>query len=711
MDEAALNRLADAAGLEPRYWDIQGHLHERSARTARRLLGALGIAAETDAQIAASLTMLAEEPWRESLPPVIVAREGDEIDVPVRLPAHGAARRLRWTVELEAGGYLAGECDIGALVVESQGEADGAPIALRHLKLPAQPMGYHRLRLEGARETSATLIIAPPRCHLPPGRRRYWGVAAQLYALRSKGNWGIGDFGDLGALIEWSAARGAAAVGINPLHALFLDAPRDASPYAPNSRLFLNPLYLDVTAVPGFAQSTKARAIAQSDALRSVRDNELVNYPAVTALKLAVLEQLHREFLEGPEEGMGALHDFIKMRGSELHRFATFQMLSEHFATHDWRRWPAACRDPAPNDIDRLANSNAARVSFFEFLQWQCDVQLGAAVERGRALGMPLGLYGDLAVSVDAVSADHWAHQDIFLCEARVGAPPDPFNQNGQEWGVVPPSPRRLRVTGYAHFISLLRAAMRHTRALRIDHVMGWERLFVIPAGASPAEGAYLRFPRDDLVAIAALESTRNQCVLIGEDLGTVPIGFRKRMAEANILSYQVLYFERDHDRFRRSAEFPQLATVCAATHDLPTLRGYWTSDDIAARAKVGLLPSPEDEARKRWEREDDKRLLMRALADECLLPNGVDPAVGIEWSPELGYAIHAYLARAPSVLMMVQLDDLADEQHQANLPGTTNAYPNWRRRLHHSLEYLSGEASVGETVAAVDRERGAKTS
>jgi len=720
MDEAALNRLADAAGIEPRYWDIQGHLHERSPETARWLLGALGIPAESDAQIIASLKRLAEGPWAEILPPVIVAREGAEIDVPIRLPTGGALRAVHWTIDFETGGHLAGDCGIEAMAVEAQGDVGGTTISLRRLKLPAQPPGYHHFRLEAPSEATATLIVAPPRCYLPAGARtqRYWGVEAQLYAVRSKNNWGVGDFGDLRTLMGWSAAHGAAAVGVNPLHALFLDTPQDASPYSPNSRLFLNPLYLDITAIPGFSDSADIKALVQSPAVSSViqsaRHADLVDYPAVTAIKLSVLEQLHREF-KTKRNGNAADRRFDKFaeeQGDALRRFASFQMLSETLGTHDWRQWPEAFRNPASQEVVQLVRDNDERVSFFEYLQWQCHEQLRAAVDHAHKEGMQLGLYRDLAISVGAASADHWANQDLFLPDARVGAPPDPFNENGQEWGVVPLNPRRLRETGYAHFISLLRANMRYAGALRIDHVMGWKRLFVIPAGASPSEGAYLQFPLDDLLAIAALESARNECLVIGEDLGTVPAGFRERMAAADILSCRILYFEREHDRFRRPMELPVLAAVSTGTHDLPTVFGYWTSEDIAAKAHLGLFRSSDEESSARLERANDKRFLLEALAEERLLPSGLDSAHtgSVEWTSQLGIAIQAYLARAPCLLLLIQLDDLTSERQQANLPGTKTEFPNWRRRLGRSLEDLAVDIGVSEAFAAISRERGEPT-
>lgn len=718
MDDVSLNRLADAVGIEARYRDIQGRVHERAPETAQHILRAMGIPADTDAEIAESHAILDEEPWREVLPPVVVATEGCEIEVPIRLPVNIATRSVRWSIDLESGGYASGECNFEAMSIEAIGEIGGSFVALRRLRLSAQPSGYHRLRVEAACEANASLIVAPARCYLPPEytQRRYWGITAQLYALRSEKNWGIGDFGDLCTLVDWSAARGADTVGFNPLHALFLDSPQDPSPYSPSSRLFLNPLYLDVTAIPEFAESTEARALAGSPtvsgAIRSARGADLIDYPTVAAAKLAVLDRLHQHFRTRQAAGTGdrprAFRQFVEERGVDLRRFTIFQALSEHFGTHDWAQWPGSCRNPGSYEVAELAGRCEQRTSFFQYLQWQCEAQFSAAAERARTNGMRLGLYGDLAVSVDAAGADHWANHELFVRDVRVGAPPDPFNEAGQEWGVVPPNPRRLRATGYAQFISLLRTNMRHMGALRIDHVMGWQRLFFVPAGGSPAEGAYVRFPLEDLLSIAALESQRNRCLIVGEDLGTVPAGFRERMARANVLSSRILYFEREHGRFCCPAAFPELASVTVATHDLATLRGYWTEDDIEARARLGMFKSPDEERRARNDRARDKRLLLQALAGEGLLPDEVEAGHPEcrDWSPKLALAIHTYLATSRSRVFMVQLDDLANGRHQVNLPGSTAGYPNWRRRLDRSLENMMADCAIREGMTAIARER-----
>lgn len=717
MSDSSLNALADAAGIEARYWDIQGRLHERTPETARHVLRALGIPADSDADIAASLVMLAEETWRELLPPVIVAKEAASIYAPVHLAATVGTSSLRWSVDGEGGDRREGETRLQDLPAEGAREVAGVTVVRYRLELPPQPLGHHRLRVASAGEAVTDLIVTPASCHRPDsaGAFRTWGISAQLYAIRSAKNWGIGDFGDLGSLVVWSAAHGAGFVGVNPLHALFPDAPENASPYSPASRLFLNPLYLDVPAIPDFSESDAARALVDSSIVADdAFVSDVVNYAAVAGKKLAVLESLHRHFLTAhmqTEDARGrAFRRFVSEAGSDLSRFATFGALCEEFGTHDWRRWPDHCREPASAEVTRYVRDHQDRVSFFQYLQWQCDLQLDAVAGRAKANGMALGVYRDLAVSVDACSSDHWANQDSYLRDLRVGAPPDPFSEGGQEWGVVPLSPRRLRTGRYVHFIKILHANMRHAGALRIDHVMGWRRLFVIPAGAPATEGAYLRFPSDDLLSIAALESQRNACVVIGEDLGTVPAGFRERLANANLLSCRVLYFEQDGGRFRKPADFPELAMISATTHDLATLRGFWTADDISVKAALGIFRTHEEVRRARDERERDKQRLVTALKSEGLLPDGLDSvaAAGIDWSTDIANAVHVYLARSPALLLAVQLDDLAGQQHQANLPGTFLEYPNWRRRLDRTLEELDADPVIANAMAAIAQARAA---
>jgi len=720
-DDGELARLAALAGIEPVYWDIRGQRHDTSPETARAILAAMGIPAGTPREVTLGLAALEEEPWREVLPPVIVGREGAATPLMLHLAADRSAGAMAWTVHLEGGTALPHRHDIDALVAVGARKIDGRAIERRTVWLPPLPCGYHRVEfMDDTGAISAPVIIASAQCYLPPAMatgQRSWGISAQLYAMRMARNQGIGDFTDLGALLDWAGERGAAAVGINPLHALFPNAPADASPYSPNSRQFLNPLYLDIAAVADFAESSHAQALLSAPETRAkiaaVRAADLVDYEAVSAIKRPLFDAVYESFRlrhlgVARDPRAASFKDFQACCGHALERFALHALLCETFGTRDWTAWPPAYHDPASDDCVRLAQEHGERLVFHQYLQWQCDLQLSGAADRGRRQGMPIGIYGDLAVSASPDGADVWGAQDIFVADARVGAPPDPFNEAGQEWGIVPMNPARMRKTGYAKFIALLRANMRHFGALRIDHAMGLQRQFWIPAGFPTASGAYVKYPLDDLLAIVTLESQRNACLVIGEDLGTVPEGFRGRMAAANLLSYRVLYFETENGAFRRPDAYPALAAACVSTHDLPTLRGFWEESDLADRMRAGVFEMEDEFRRARSTRRADKRALLLALAEAGLLPVTVDrhAAESTILTVELAVAIHRFLARSASCLFMVQIDDIAGEAAQANMPGTTNTYPNWRHRLRIPLAQMVHSEVARQIVDAVVEER-----
>ena len=720
-DEDRLRRLADLAGIESHYWDIEGARHETSPDTARRLLSAMGFPADSTADLASSLAAVEEKEWRRVLPPVLIVRQGHHSPVPVHLPADAAPASIGWRVVLEDGGVRTGACALHEIATEARRPIDGRTVERLALPLSDLPPGYHEFRLENISGASPMpLIVAPPRCHLPPPIAeggKCWGLSAQLYSVRSTHDWGAGDFSDLGRLAEWSAGLGADALGLNPLHALFPSSPENASPYSPNSRLFRNAINLDVTAIPDYPGCAEAHRRMESpafkEALAAAQDAAFVDYSAVTRLKFELLELLYATFRDtclasANDARADAFHRFQTEGGKQLHRFAQFQHLSEVFATNDWTQWPPPFRDPESEDTAAFSRDHAERVSFFAYIQWQADLQVAAAAKRAREAGMAVGLYGDVAVSVDPSGADHWSRQDVFAGGARIGAPPDPFNALGQEWGVVPMNPWRLRENAYADVIALLRANMRHAGALRIDHIMGLQHLYWIPTGCAASTGAYVTYPFEDLLGILALESHRNACLVVGEALGTVPEGFRPRMARENILSYHVLYFEAQHGRQRRPEDYPDMAAACVSTHDLATLRGFWHGTDLEARLRLGLYRSDEDGWRARDERKHDKWLLLRALAEEGMLPPGLDTdrLDDIDMTHALATAIHAYLARSSACLFMVQLDDLVGEEQQVNLPGTTSQYPNWRRRLSMSLEAIAADPALAGIARTISQER-----
>jgi 4-alpha-glucanotransferase len=702
----AFHAVAAMLGIETRHSDALGVSHEPDAETLAALVEAFGLPPEPDHAAAALAEMRNTAPL--GLDPLYVVPAEAPV-VALDLPRNIGA--VNWRLELERGGRVEGRWNPG----------DGT------LRLPdGTSLGYHRLELSaGTISTAIMLAVAPAACHLPPGLRegaRSWGLTAQLYSLYRERGWGMGDFTDLAQLTRAAGALGAATVGVNPLHALFASEPRHISPYSPSSRVQLDYLYIDPCAVPGFADDAGIRALAPEAPRNAVGATELVDHAAVAALKRPVLEALYRRFRDidlrdGKETQAGReFRQFQNQSGRPLAAFATFEALHERFngngGQFSWHAWPAELRDPDSAEVAEFAEAQAARVEFFQFLQWQADSQLGAAAVAGRANGLSLGLYRDLAVGVNPQGAEAWADQGLVVPGVGIGAPPDPLSRAGQDWGLAPVNPLALRQRGFQPFIAALRANMRHAGVLRIDHVMSLARLYWVPSGRSAVAGAYVRYPFTELLRLVALESQRQRCAVVGEDLGTVPPGFRETMQSANLLSYRVVMFERRWDgNFLPPYEYPPLAAASAATHDLATLKGFWLGRDIAWRQRLALYPDAAAEAADISDRHTSRWQLLEALSREGLvshdrfgefLPHAAQPV----YTAELGEAILAFLARSRARLMLVQIEDVAGEAEQANLPGTSDTHPNWRRRLSARLDEILSGLEMQRVAALVTEER-----
>lgn len=545
--------------------------------------------------------------------------------------------------------------------------------------------------------------------------RRLWGLTVQLYSVRSKRNWGIGDFTDLRNLVDLTAAAGGDVIGLNPLHALFPDNPAHISPYSPSHRGFLNVLYIDVTAVPEFSACKSAqRRVARvgfQGRLQALRDAPLVDYVGVAQPKFEILRLLFASFRASGGRRQKAFAAWRAAQGETLESHARFEALQAHFRAQDagirgWPAWPAEYHDPAAPAVAAFAAEQAEAVTWHAWLQWLADEQLAAVAARVRELGMAIGLYRDLAVGASPDGSEVWSWQSVFALDASTGAPPDDLNLLGQNWCLPPFVPHRLRQANYAPFVATLAANMRHAGALRIDHVMGLSRLFWVPRDVPATEGAYVAYPFEDMLGLVARESLRAGCLVIGEDLGTVPAGFRERLFQAGVLSYHPLMFERYEDgQFRLPADMPSQALVAAGTHDLPTLAGLWRGIDLDVRAQLNLFPSEELRQRLITERDWDRGRLLWALERENLLPEGVskDPAALPELAPELTAAIHAYLARSPAQIMVVQPEDIFSIGEQINVPGTLeHQHPNWQRKLPLPIEDWTATADFQRIVAAL---------
>ena len=695
-----LHRLAGLYGIETAYTDAYGRHRQVPRDSLRALLVAMGVEPFGERQIGERLREVERRRAARLAEPVLVVSEQQATAIPVHLPDPATAGRITWQLTLETGESIEGASPADRLQAHACGDPTRRTLRLRR----RLPVGEHRLDLgvgdhgEGALRARTQLIVAPERCFLPDDldQDRLFGLSAQLYGLRSERDLGIGDFQDLAELCALGARNGASLIGINPLHALFPAEPRHFSPYSPSNRSFLNPLYIALDRMPELEESEPARALladpAMQAAIEAVRREELVQYHAVWSLKARLLEALFETFRArhlqpGLETARGrGFLSFAREMGQPLFLQACFDtlhemMLKEH-GIWSWRDWPEGLRSPEGPEVGAFAAAHGERIVFFQWLQWVADDQLRAAQHRARAGGARVGLYRDLAVGVHPDGAAAWSFPGVTVAGVSVGAPPDQFNPRGQSWGLAPFSPVGLRRSAYRPLTLDLRQNMRHAGAVRIDHVMGLSRLFWIPAGASPAEGAYIRYPLDDLTRLIALASRRERCLVVGEDLGTVAPGFRETMHKAGVLSYRVLWFERGATGGVQPARrYPKRALITVSTHDLPTLAGFFVGRDLDWREQLDLYPERGAAEAARADRRQHSALLVQALRRAKLLPEDLDrddPG----FAEQLRVAAHAWLAATPSQLMMVQLEDLIGEVEQANLPGTTDEHPNWRRRL-----------------------------
>lgn len=525
--------------------------------------------------------------------------------------------------------------------------------------------GVYRLKLTDASGLieSLPLIVAPPAA-CAGDFDRTWLLAVQLYSVRSARNWGIGDFTDLQAMIRFAAAAGASGVGLNPLHALFDDRPADCSPYSPNSRQFLNALYIDVESLRGVGPNADARA-----EIARLRATTVVDYTAVADLKWRALRRAF-DVQRATLSNDGDFASFRAERGSLLRRFACFEVL-RHLNTESWWTWDDWT---APSDAQYEAfatGPNADHVAFIEFVQWIADRQLRACRDLAESLGMAVGLYLDVAVGVQNDGFDAWDERNAISRQLGVGAPPDPLNIAGQSWGLAGFNASGLEARGFAPYRDMLRASMRYAGAIRLDHVLGLQRLYLVPHGYPPNEGVYVQMPFEAMLAITALESVANRCVVIGEDLGTVPDGFRDALARWGIWSYRVMMFEQDYHSkaFFPPEAYPASALVTFNTHDLATFAGWRSLSDLALKRSIGIDPGESDEGRRHA-----VAMLHNVLRDAHVEGDGFE-------------AVTRFLARTPSRLLAVSLEDLLHMIDQPNIPGTVNEHPNWRHRLPAAVE------------------------
>ncbi len=558
-------------------------------------------------------------------------------------------------------------------------------------------------------------LEAPPGgvCHVPDWLEngRCWGIACQLYSLRSPRNWGIGDFEDLGRMAEVAAGAGADFLGVNPLHALFIAAPDRCSPFFPSSRQFLNPLYIAIDRVPGAETLGDALEIPEE-----IRASDLIDYARVGPIKRKALGFLFRVFEDrGSEAETADFAGFVAERGRSLYLHALFEALSEEMVERGqgatWHGWPEDYRDPASETVRAFANNHAASVTFHSWLQWLADRQLAGAQARAVAAGMRIGLYLDLAVGVAPDGSDTWADRDLVVSGARIGAPPDYFNAAGQDWGLAPLSPSGLIAHDFKPYRQALDTVLRHAGALRIDHAMGLYRLYWIASGFNAADGVYVHYPVQAMLRTVADVSRHRRTIVIGEDLGVVPPGFREVMRAAEMQSYRVLFFEKDDDRFLPPEAYPREAMACITIHDLHTLAGWWRGRDLEVLDAAGVLQA-HDMGQLFEQRAHERRRLLGLLFEKDLLPKTMMPVLHDETEATtdlpsaIAVALHRLIVRTPCRLVAVAAEDLTGAIEQVNVPGTTDQHPNWQRKLPALVEDIAGLPLFGAITGAMRDER-----
>jgi 4-alpha-glucanotransferase len=613
--------LTNEWGVDLRYEDALGAWHETPDQTIRAVLDSMGINPH-------------QEPTSlES--PLLVVKRGERYLLP------SAASRI---------------------VLES-----GETISIGRRLPPDLPTGYHVLHLDKG-QASKRLIVSPGKCRLPKPAAA-WGWSVQLYAARSRESWGIGDFGDLEKLAQWAANQDAAIILLNPLSAATPVLPQQPSPYYPTSRRFFNPLWIRVEWVPGSTSRNTAELESLARAGRELNRDRLINRDAVFRLKMRALELLWQNF-----QGDDSFAQFCQEHGADLDRFAAFCALAEHHQS-GWHSWPQQYRHPDNDEVALFAKENAKRVEFHKWLQWLIDGQLARCSKQ-------MSLMQDLPIGVDPDGADAWSWQDIFAKGMAVGAPPDEFNTQGQNWGLPPFDPHKLRAASYEPFIQTIRAAFRSSGGLRMDHVMGLFRLFWIPNGVSARYGAYVRYNADEMLAIVALESERAGAYVVGEDLGTVEKDVREKLARHRVLSYRLLWFEKEDP-----SAYPEAALASISTHDLPTVAGLWNGSDLEKQKALNLSPNDESTTE---------------ICDRLATVAGLDAETPMD---EVIVKAYRVLARAPSRILTATLEDAAAVEERPNMPATTgDQNPNWSMALPVSIEELMSAELPTRIAAALKR-------
>ncbi|MFT6805862.1 MAG: 4-alpha-glucanotransferase [Glaciecola sp.] len=726
MTTSLLEQLVEYRGIESNYNDAWGRPTTIASETKTKLLSAMGYQIDEPELLLKQVQDNSNNTWLSVLNPVQVLRIEEHLQIVVRLP-----------IELVTDEYVAQiDTELGEIMQHRFVPIDGQLTNVVHIEdiefqeyiidIPITlPLGYHTLSLviDDDELGSMRLIIAPSSCFKPETLtqgQKVWGLSVQLYCLRSEHNWGVGDFSDLSFLVERLAKQGAQFVGLNPIHALYPANADACSPYGPSSRRWLNFIYIDVTALDGY-QQTSIQSIVNDVSfqhkLQQVRASDLVDYETVTALKLQALESVfeyqNSQYLSKNTKLNKVFKAFVAEGGDSLQTLAVYDALQESLASQEkpswgWPVFPKEFSDFHNPAVKTFTKKNAKRVKFFLWLQWHASLQLEQVNLVAQKNDMLIGLYRDLAVGVSEGSAEIWGNKELYCKDASVGAPPDILGPLGQTWGLPPMDPEKLYEQQYQPIIELFDANMRATGALRIDHVMALLRLWWVVKGDSAKEGGYVYYPVDDLLAILALESHRHQSLVIGEDLGTVPDEIRTKLADNGVYSYRVFFFEQAQDGgFFSPAHYPEQSMSTLTTHDMPTLTGYWHCDDLALGKELGLYPTEEILSTLYASRHENKQSILDTLHGHHSVNDEVGRDVhNVDMSKALNFGMQLHMAGGSSALLSLQLEDWLEMDKPVNIPGTFKEYPNWQRKLTRNLQDIFNDSSLNELAANLTEAR-----
>ena len=726
MTQQLLQQLVEMRGIETQYVDAWGKPATIAESSKAKLLNTLGYDTSSDEKIQSQITQDIKSVWLSPLNPVQVVRNTQEINLAVRLPIELVNDDHTLTVTCENGDVRTHQFTPVDQEMTTMAHIDDVEFHEYVVTLPLDlPLGYHDVALSADDDEFARsrLIVAPEACYTPneiKEGKKIWGLSVQLYCVRSEKNWGIGDFSDLALLIEKAAGVGADFIGLNPIHALYPANPNACSPYGPSSRRWLNYLYIDVTAIDGYDDASVQAVVSSNEfkaTLEHARNVEHVDYEAVAHVKLAALKAVFdvydAKYLRKNTKQNKAFKAFVEAGGESLDMLAVYDALQSHLKAEGkdswgWPVFPKEYKDYYNPAVAKFKSANEQDVKFYLFLQWIAAQQLELASNKATDAGMTIGLYRDLAVGVSEGSAEIWGNKDLYCTGASVGAPPDILGPLGQNWGLPPMDPRKLYEQGYQPIIDLFASNMASSGSLRIDHVMALLRLWWVVKGDNAKDGGYVYYPVDDLLGILALESHRNQSLVIGEDLGTVPEEIRSKLADNGVYSYRVFFFEQAEDGgFFSPSHYPVQSMSTLTTHDMPTLIGYWHCLDLELGKEIGLYPTEEILQTLYADRHENKQAILDTLHGHGSIGDNVGRDVNhTGMNRELNNGMQVHMAGGSSALLSLQLEDWLEMDKPVNIPGTFDEYPNWRRKLTENIESMFDRHDINELASKLTHAR-----